>query len=125
MATEVGLGIRNPWAPLTLDTARSLPGCLGVYEIAGPAGDVRKIGYAGGRSTFGLRGVLGEAAQAAEDSGGGPLMFRVEVNMQYMSRWVELLMIYRTSHGNLPPDNDPGDADGLGRLGAAFRGGLR
>lgn len=109
-----GLGLRGPWQTLTTDAAHELPGCLGVYEIADPDGTVLRIGYAGGRSLFGLRGEIAAAASEPRDR---EVVFRVEQNMQYLTRWRELLMIHRATHGGLPSENSPEDADGLGYLG--------
>jgi hypothetical protein len=109
-----GLDLRGSWQPLTTDAAHDLPGCLGVYQLAERDGTVLRIGYAGGRSLFGLRGELAAAAAEPRDR---PVMFRVEQNMQYLTRWRELLMIHRARHGELPSQNSPDDADGLGYLG--------
>lgn len=88
-----------------------VPGQLGVYQLADPGGRVIFIGYAGGRSRFGLRGELGAEL---ERRGADTTRFRYEVNMQYMSRFQELLMIHRADHGALPPENP--ETPGLGRL---------
>lgn len=117
-----GLDMRSPWEPLTASAVDALPGCLGVFQLAEPDGTVVRIGYAGGRSLFGLRGELADAAIAAGD---GELLFRVEQNMQYLSRWQELLMVHRARHGGLPRDNAPDDAAGLGHLGTRPSGGNR
>lgn len=115
MSSELdGLDIRGPWQPLSTESAHDLPGCLGVYELAEPDGTVLRIGYAGGRSLYGLRG---ELASAAAEPRARPVMFRVEQNMQYLTRWRELLMIHRARHGELPSQNSLEDADGLGYLG--------
>src|SRR3954454_5933501 len=58
-AMSGSIRLNKPW--LTLDDAhvRGLGGQLGVYEIASAGDDaVLRIGYAGGRSLFGLRGEL-------------------------------------------------------------------
>jgi hypothetical protein len=100
----------RPWRALVADEIDRLDGSLGVYQLADDSGAVRYIGYAGGRSLFGLRGELRDRL----DAGGAASQFRVEVNMQYMSRYEELLMVHIADHGELPPDND--DRRRLGRL---------
>ena len=106
------LRLDKPWTPLTPETVEALPGQLGVYQIADPSGAISRIGFAGGKSLFGLRSTLRDELQARPAGS----QFRVEVNMQYQSRWRELLMLHQAEHGTLPPENAD-DARGLGRLG--------
>ncbi|MDO8322120.1 MAG: hypothetical protein Q7T23_04185 [Phenylobacterium sp.] len=120
MSDVSGRDLRGPWVPLDDRSVGALSGALGVFQIADPAGDVLQVGYAGGRSLFGLRGTL---RSALDRSDGRPLVFRVEVNMQYMSRWKELLMVHRAQHGSLPILNNPDDAHGLGHMGPRTKGG--
>ncbi len=108
------LRLDKPWRPLTPEAAARLPGQLGVYQIADAEGAILYIGQVGGRSPFGLRS---ELAREAEQRGPGR-QFRVEVNMQYRSRWFELLMVYKADHGSLPPDNAKNPPP-LGRLSPA------
>lgn len=103
----------KPWRALEADEVARLPGQLGVYEIADPSGAVRFLGVAGGRSRFGLRGEL-EAELARRGPG---FRFRVEVNVQYHTRYRELLMLHRADHGALPPENEA--PPGLGRMSPA------
>ena len=103
----------KPWRALEADEVARLPGQLGVYEVAGPSGAVLFIGVAGGRSRFGLRGEL-EAELARRGPG---CRFRVEVNVQYHTRYHELLMLHRADHGALPPENEA--PPGLGRMSPA------
>jgi len=102
----------KPWRPLDAAAAAGLGGHLGVYEIADAAGAVLKIGHAGGRSRFGLRGEL--AREAAEGPPGR--RFRIEVTAQYLTRWRELLMLHLAEHGRLPPGNAAFDPRRLGQL---------
>jgi hypothetical protein len=106
-----GLSIRAAWQPLDREHAEALIATLGVYEIADAAGRTLMIGYAGGRSRFGLRSVITQLI------GGKGTQFRVEYNMQYISRWKELLMYSRLTTGALPPLNSGDDGFRLGRLG--------
>src|SRR6185503_11713162 len=104
--------LEKKWRPLDADETAKLQAQLGVYQIAEPDGEVTRIGYAGGRSLFGLRGEI-ERELAAR--GGRPALFRCEVNMQYMSRYQELLMVHLAEHGRLPRDNRE-SPDRVGRL---------
>lgn len=106
----MAIRLTKPWRALEADEVARLPGQLGVYEVAGADGGALLIGAAGGRSRFGLRGAL-EAELARRGPG---FRFRVEVNMQYHTRYLELLMLHRADHGALPPENEA--PPGLGRL---------
>ena len=109
----MGVRLEKAWIPLTENAVAALPGQLGVYEIADRAGEVVYIGFAGGRSRFGLRSELrGEL----ERRGAGAARFRFEVNMQYLSRYQELLMVHHADHGRLPADNANSQTPRLGRL---------
>ena len=108
------LRLDKPWQTLTAETATRLPGQLGVYQIADAKGAVLYIGHAGARSSFGLRS---ELQREAQERGPG-CQFRVEVNMQYRTRWFELLMVHKADHGALPPDNAKNPPP-LGRLSPA------
>jgi hypothetical protein len=105
--------LTKPWTPLTPETVRRLPGQLGVYELADPAGATVRIGMAGGRSLFGLKG---EIERALADPPAGADRFRFEVTASYRTRWLELMMAFRHDHGRLPAGNPASDAHGLGRL---------
>jgi hypothetical protein len=96
----MAIELTRPWRPLTAAEAARLPGQLGVFELADAEGRVLFIGFAGGKSPFGLRSEIAKhvAAPAATQ-------FRFEVNMQYQSRWRELLMAHQARYGHLPPAN--------------------
>lgn len=87
----------------------ALPGHMGVFELTDAAGAVIYLGYAGGRSLFGLRGEIESAAGRLDAEG-----FRYEVTTAYLTRFQELLMLHEARHGRLPAGNDP--VPGLGRL---------
>jgi hypothetical protein len=107
------LRLNKPWEELVPERVAKATGALGVYQIADSGGRVLVIGYAGGRSLFGLRGEVD-----AELKRRGPgHRFRLEVNMQYMTRWQELLMLHQADHGDLPPGNAEFRQRRLGRLG--------
>ena len=97
--------LTSPWHDLTADSARSVGGYMGVYELS-DGGETVFIGYAGGRSLFGLGGELATHVGQAE-------RFRYEVTTSYLSRYSELLMVHVYDHGRLPARNN----DDIGRLG--------
>jgi hypothetical protein len=105
--------LEKPWIDLTPETVKALPGQLGVYQLADAAGRVVYIGYAGGRSLFGLRS---ELERALKERPGGATHFRCEVNQQYTSRHLELLMLHVADYGSLPVMNAADPPVRLGRL---------
>ncbi|MGH2588209.1 MAG: DUF7508 domain-containing protein [Dehalococcoidia bacterium] len=111
--------LTKPWRSPGPTMARDLPGNLGVYELGDAAGEVLFIGYAGGRSLFGLRGAIG--GHFADDEPNPVIRerataYRYEVNQMYLTRWKELLMRYQAAHGRLPEGNHAPGAE-LPRLG--------
>jgi hypothetical protein len=104
--------MEKPWRPLTSETVKSMTGHLGVFQISNDAGDIVYIGYAGGRSLWGLRGALREQL----DTLGDGHHFRVEINQQYLSRWEELLMVHKGDHSALPPGNENHRPRRIGQL---------
>lgn len=111
-----GLAIRSPWSELSDIAVAALHANPGVYELADASGETLLIGYAGGKSLFGLRGEVGKYIGDPKAA-----MFRVEQNMQYISRWKELLMVFRSQEGVLPVMNPAEDDFGLGHLGPRDR----
>jgi hypothetical protein len=107
----MGVRLEKPWRELTAEAVAALPAELGVFQLADPQGRVMRIGYAGGRTLFGLRSEL-EAALAGREAA----QFRTEVTSQYMSRYEELLMVHKADHGELPPGNAADARRRLGRL---------
>ncbi len=106
--------LTKAWRELDAENVRALPGQIGVFELANEAGEVVLIGMAGGREFFGLRSAL-ERQLAAKPAGAAK--FRYEVNMQYQTRYRELLMAHVADHGALPAANNPDEARSLGRIG--------
>lgn len=102
--------IDKPWVALTPEAADAVGGYLGIYQLADSDGVVVRIGYAGGSSTFGLRGALRAHAEA-----GAAAQFRYEVTTSYLSRYRELLMVHVADTGALPSGNDE-DPAAPGRL---------
>jgi hypothetical protein len=88
----------RPWRELAPETIAGVPGSVGVYEIGDADGVVVDICYAGGRSLFGLRGVL----TGALNRFGPGHRFRYEVTTSYLTRYAEVAMDYRADHGDLP-----------------------
>jgi hypothetical protein len=107
-----GVRLNKAWKALTAANVAGLAGELGVYQLADGEGTVIRIGYAGGRSLFGLRSEL----QAALAAGGGASQFRTEVTAGYMSRYDELLMVHVADFGSLPAGNAADAHRRLGRL---------
>jgi hypothetical protein len=107
----MAIRLDKPWIALGAEAVRRLPGQLGVFELADGAGRILEIGYAGGRSLFGLRSAVEEARQRQPEA----RHFRVEITMQYQTRYRELLMLHVADHGTLPPGNR-GEPIRLGRL---------
>lgn len=102
---------RGEWQPLDVDSVAKVGGHMGVYELSAPKGDVVFIGYAGGRSVFGLRGELGDKLAM---HGRRDMWFRYEVTTAYLSRYKEALMVHVADHGSVPAENDADEP--LGRL---------
>ena len=101
------------WTPLTPENVGKLTGQLGVYELGNGDGDILFIGFAGGRSLFGLRG---EVQKAMADPPATAAVFRVEVNQQYTTRYQELLMAHVHDKGDVPIGNIGKPLPRLGRL---------
>ena len=102
----------KPFTDMTEPAIKALPGQLGVYQIADAGGTIVKIGFAGGRAPFGLRS---ELLKELEVLGAGH-RFRVEINMQYTTRYQELLMLHVHDHGAVPDGNLGKPLPRLGRL---------
>jgi hypothetical protein len=107
----MGIRLDKPWRALTAANVAGLAGELGVYQLGDAQGRILRIGYAGGRTLFGLRSEL-ESAMAA----GEAAQFRTEVNAQYLSRYEELLMVHKADFGELPAGNAADARRRLGRL---------
>ncbi len=100
--------LRNPWQSFDAEKAKKLEASTGVYELADDQGNVLYIGFAGGRSQFGLRGEIAQRFSPAETNpalAGLVKRFRYEITSVYYSRWVEVLSRYVEEHGELPPGN--------------------
>ena len=110
-----GVRLTKPWLDLDEAALAALPGQLGVFEIGDAEGAVLELGFAGGRSRFGLRSAIAEVAAKHEAAA----RFRYEVTMQYWSRFEELLAVYLADHGELPAANAESRGDRrVGRIAA-------
>jgi hypothetical protein len=109
----MAIRMEKPWSALTPEAVKALPGQLGVYQLADADGRVVYIGFAGGRSLFGLRS---ELERALREKPGDAARFRVEINQQYTTRHLELLMLHVADHGSLPVVNAADPPPRLGRL---------
>jgi len=107
----MGIRLSKPFIALEQASISEVTASLGVFELADEHGVVIFIGYAGGRSLFGLRGMLTEYAATSAAS-----QFRYEVNSAYLTRYQELLMAHIADHGRLPLENTEADGVSLGRL---------
>jgi len=109
----MSIRMTKPWIDLTLEMVKRLPGQLGVYQLADAEDRVVYIGYAGGRTLFGLRS---ELERALAERPGDAVRFRCEVNQQYTTRYQELLTLHVADHGELPLINRANPPVRLGRL---------
>jgi hypothetical protein len=109
----MAIRMEKPWIELTPEAVRALPGQLGVYQLADADGRIVYIGAAGGRTLFGLRS---ELERALAERPAGAVRFRTEVNQQYTTRHLELLMLHVADHGALPVANQADPPVRLGRL---------
>jgi hypothetical protein len=91
--------LHKPWRPCR--GLEALLGHMGVFELADADGVVIFVGFAGGRSRFGLRGEIMAAVERFVDCTG----YRYEVTTAYLTRYQELLMAHNADLGRLPRHN--------------------
>ena len=104
------MALNKAWQEYDPPTTPRLPAMLGVYEIGDSAGNVLYIGFAGGKSRYGLRGEIMARLNKVGNAAAPASKFRYEVNMMYMTRFVELLEKQQDAAGGLPPANTiPGE----------------
>ncbi len=94
----MSVSMTKAWTPLTAENVNTLPGCVGVFEVADDNGVV-VIDYAGGQAPFGLRGAL---RQCLDQRLG--LSFRYERTQAYISRYREVVQVFTNEFG-APPQN--------------------
>ncbi len=109
----MAIRMTKAWVPLTPENVKKLPGQLGVFQLADATGNTVFIGFAGGRSLFGVRS---EVEKALAGPPAGATQFRVEINQQYTTRYQELLMLHVHDHGEVPAGNVGKPLPTLGRL---------
>lgn len=103
--------LEKPW----LNSAAALGllhGNLGVFQLGDAHGRVVFIGYAGGKSTFGLQGAVREALAAHPVA----TSVRYEITTAYHTRYRELLMLHVADFGERPAGNTTDDGITLGQL---------
>jgi hypothetical protein len=96
-----GRGLQGALHSLDVELLPGVPVSTGVYEIVDEGGRTVDLAYAGGRSTFGLRGALGHWLH--EHGSGGHHSVRWQVATVYLPRYDELLMAHVAAKGALPP----------------------
>jgi len=98
----MGVRLDKPWLEIS-QVPRTLKGHLGVFQIADAQQQVIYIGYAGGKSQFGLKGAVAAAVAELDTAA----YFRHEITSSYMSRFRELMMVHIHDHGGPPLANPP------------------
>ena len=96
----MAIRLDKPWQKLPEALSR-LRGNLGVFQLADASGDVVYVGFAGGRSLFGLNGEVRAMAERIPTA----TQVRWEVNTAYQSRYRELLAVHNADFGQLPKYN--------------------
>jgi hypothetical protein len=111
--------LAKPWQTFDPASSHDISPVVGVYELADDAGETIYIGVAGGREPFGVRGRIERHFSPDEPNAvirERARRYRFEINLQYLTRYVELLTRYRDANGRLPTGNEqPGER--LPRLG--------
>lgn len=110
----MAIRITKPFLPYSGYEVSKLYGHMGVFELANDDDGIVYIGYAGGRSLFGLRGELGALLRHSKAT-----RFRYEVNTAYYTRFQELMMVFEADNGRLPVENKLDELPRLGRLSPA------
>lgn len=105
--------LSKPWKPFNDEQVDKITGHLGVFQLGNEQGDILYIGVAGGRSRYGLKG---ELTTKLADKLADATCFRVEINMAYRTRHMELLQAFVHDNGRLPVNNTDIDMASLGRL---------
>ena len=96
----MAIRLDKSWVALG-DALPMIRGNLGVFQLGNDAGEVLYIGFAGGKSIYGLKGEVSDLAEKIPEA----TQVRSEVNTAYQSRFRELLMVHAADHGDLPKYN--------------------
>ena len=93
--------LTKDWIPVS-EVLTRLKGNLGVFQFANVQHEVVFIGFAGGKSQFGLKGEVALALDKYSDIAA----FRFEITTAYHTRYRELLMAHIADHDTLPHYNE-------------------
>ena len=105
--------IDKPWIQLDESSLKSIAAHLGVYQLANDSNQIVFIGVANATTRFGLKG---ELESFLKKPNFGASRFRVEINMAYRTRYLELLQVFYFDHKRLPVGNIGLDPSSLGNL---------
>jgi hypothetical protein len=109
----VPVRIDKPWIVLDESNLKSIASHLGVYQLANVSNQIVYIGVADATTRFGLKGELENFLKKPRF---GATRFRLEINMAYRTRYLELLQVFYFDYKRLPIGNDGLDAGSLGTL---------
>ena len=98
----MAIRLTKPWIPIT-EALTTLHGHLGVFQLSNAEHDVIYMGFAGGKSLFGLKGEVAAAIERVP----GATHFRVEITTAYQTRFRELMMVHVADYGVPPALNPP------------------
>jgi hypothetical protein len=105
--------MNKPWIDLNEFSLGKIASHLGVYQLANKNYEIVYIGVANAMTKFGLKGELLSFLNRKQF---GACYFRIEVNMAYKTRYVELLQVFYYDHKQLPIGNTDIDPGSLGQL---------
>jgi hypothetical protein len=98
----VAVRLTKAWVPVD-EILNRLKGNLGVFQLADAQQHIIFIGFAGGKSQYGLKGEVSATLANIPDC----RFVRCEVTTAYHTRYRELLMAHVADHGALPIHNPP------------------
>ncbi|MBH69215.1 MAG: hypothetical protein CMM58_12745 [Rhodospirillaceae bacterium] len=104
--------LEKPWIDFSSANLGGIACHLGVYQL-GTEEEIVYIGVADARSRFGLKG---ELESWSNDFSLKFDRFRIEINMAYRTRHLELLQVFYSDYGRLPVGNLDVDVSSLGQL---------
>lgn len=93
--------MRHAWVVATSESLTRITENTGVYEIRRRDDDTIDIDYAGVREPFGLRSAI---TSAIGPEGDDMLEFRYETHVLYMTRFIEVVLEFRSRHGGIGPE---------------------
>ena len=98
----MAIRLTKPWVPIA-EALTALHGHLGVFQLSNAEHDVIYMGFAGGKSQFGLEGEVTAVAERIP----GATHVRVEITTAYQTRFRELMMVHVADFGEPPALNPP------------------